>query len=106
MKDKHIARRDGVDQDGDPIWRCIHCGGWSGGRSGLLSTTCYAARKVRIGDEVARLGKPDRVGKVWELRASGFASVHWNDERPSIHASDPASYNVKHYKLENLRHAR
>lgn len=62
-------------------------------------------RKIRLGDRVTYAGKPERVGTVWELRASGFASVHWDDERPCIHVSDPASYNVKHYKLENLQHA-
>jgi len=101
-----VPRRDGVDSDGDTVWRCLHCCGWSGSRRSLLLNTCVqSSKKFRLGDRVCYRGDISRIGKIWELRNSGRASVHWDDDKPAIHVGDANNYNVKHYKLENLRHA-
>lgn len=57
------------------------------------------AEKIRIGDVVEhRRQWPGFYGRVWELRSSGRASIHWFD-----HDAKSRSFNKVHVKLSNLR---
>lgn len=62
-------------------------------------------QKIRLGDIVRHRTRPELgEGEVWELRASGRISVHW-DKRPEDwrkYSGTPVYKNHHHYPAKNL----
>ncbi len=68
----------------------------------------YRSRRIRLSDRVFHINRPERLGTVYELRASGRISVHWDDEAakcPGLKRDPMRHENCGHCK-KNLRHYR